>query len=317
MSIIERALERKKKQSDPDQNDQKQTSGSVIPPSPAVETRIEPATSSVIEANSVAQPAASVKTALDEKPGDAVSGTVEVDLLRLQSLGMITPDMKRSQIAEEYRMIKRPLLNNAAGKGATIIPNGNLIMVTSSVPGEGKTFTSVNLAISIALEMDKTVLLVDADVAKSSVSKALGIKTGNGLVEYLSGEVASLRDVFLRTNIPKLSILPSGKRHDRSTELLASENMKKLLQELSYRYPDRIIVFDSPPLLVTTEASVLANQMGQIVMVVEAERTSKEVLKEAISLIDDQKIIGLVLNKSGQLFGSDYYGSYSNYGYGT
>lgn len=241
---------------------------------------------------------------------------VTVDVERLEALGMITPtSSKRSKIAEEYRLIKRPLLDNAANKGATVASNTNLITVTSSLPGEGKTFTAINLAISIATERDKTVLLVDADVAKPSVMRILGIKAEKGLTDYLLGEVNSLSDVLLKTDVPNLTILPAGKRDLHSTELLASENMRMLLQEMSVRYPDRIIIFDSPPLLATSEASVLANQMGQIMVVVEAGSTSQEVFKEAIALIDPEMIIGLVLNKSGQAFGADYYGSYSYYGH--
>jgi len=222
--------------------------------------------------------------------------------------------MSRNQISEEYRLIKRPLLKNAFGQGATIVSNGNLIMVTSSLPGEGKTFTAINLAMSIATELDKTVLLVDADVAKPAVSRVLGIDTREGLVDYLLGEVGNLSDILMRTNVPKLTVLPAGKKHGHSTELLASEGMKSLLQELCHRYPDRIVIFDSPPLLATSEASVLASQMGQLVMVIEADRTSHEVVKEALALVDSSMIIGLILNKSGQIFGTDYYGSYAYYG---
>ena len=241
---------------------------------------------------------------------------VTIDVERLDALGMITPtSSKRSKIAEEYRLIKRPLLDNVANKGAAIVENVNLIAVTSSLPGEGKTFTAINLAMSIASEKDKTVLLVDADVAKPSVMRLLGIKAEKGLTDYLLGEVNSLSDVLLKTDIPNLTILPAGKRDLHSTELLASENMRMLLQEISSRYPDRIIIFDSPPLLATSEASVLANQMGQIIVVVEAGSTSQDMFKEAIALVDPEMIIGLVLNKSGQAFGTDYYGSYSYYGH--
>lgn len=239
----------------------------------------------------------------------------KLDLVRLKAAGLITPEAERSQIAEEFRMIKRPLLKNAFGQGAALVENGNLIMVSSGFPNEGKTFTSINLALSIASELDHTVLLIDADVARPAVTSYFGIEAGPGLVDYLLGEEPDLSTLLIKTDIPKLTLLPAGKRHHHSTELLASESMRNLLEELSVRYPDRVIIFDSPPLLVTTEASVLASLVGQIVIVVESEKTTQAALKEALSLLDPDKSIGLVLNKSRQPFGSEYGAYYGYYGY--
>ena len=239
----------------------------------------------------------------------------KLDLVRLRSAGLITPESERSQVAEEFRMIKRPLLRNAFGQGAALVENGNLIMVSSAFPNEGKTFTSINLALSIASELDHTVLLVDADVARPAVTSYFGINRGRGLVDYLLGEQPDLSELLIKTDIPKLTLLPAGKRHHHSTELLASEGMRNLLEELSMRYSDRVIIFDSPPLLVTTEASVLASLVGQIVIVVESEKTTQAALKEALSLLDPNKSIGLVLNKSHQPFGSEYGAYYGYYGH--
>ncbi len=227
--------------------------------------------------------------------------------------GMLTPDGGRSQIAEELRAIKRPILKNAFVNDNFDAKRGNLIMVTSSIPGEGKSFTSINLAVSIAMELDRTALLVDADVARPSIARYLGFKARAGLVDYLLDDSISLSDVLLKTDLPKLSILPAGKQHHYSTELLASENMNILLDELATRYHDRVVIFDSPPILATSESQVLATQMGQVVMVVEAVRTSQTVLKEALSKISQANIAGLVLNKSrvkkgGSYYGHDYYG---------
>ena len=239
----------------------------------------------------------------------------KLDLVRLKGTGLIIPEAERSQVAEEFRMIKRPLLKNAFGQGAALVENGNLIMVSSGFPNEGKTFTSINLALSIASELDHTVLLIDADVARPAVTSYFGINTGPGLVDYLLGEQPDLSALLIKTDIPKLTLLPAGKRHHHSTELLASESMRNLLEELSVRYPDRVIIFDSPPLLVTTEASVLASLVGQIVIVVESEKTTQTALKEALSLLDPDKSIGLVLNKSRQPFGSEYGTYYGYYGH--
>ena len=238
--------------------------------------------------------------------------SVVLDLERIRAMGLLVPDARRSRIKEEYRHIKRPLLMNAAGKSATVAEHANLIMVTSARPGEGKTFTVCNLALSIAAERDRTVLLVDADVIKPSVARTLGFETEQGLVDLLIDDQLELADVLVDTNVPSLTILPAGSTHHLSTELLASDNMRKLATEMSHRYADRIIVLDSPPLLVTTEASVLATLAGQIVMVVEAGRTHQSQVQEALALLDPSQIIGFVLNKKRGVLGSDYYG----YGYG-
>jgi receptor protein-tyrosine kinase len=257
------------------------------------------------------QPAASARPDVD----GVSSMQVEIDLKRLAHMGGITPDSERSQIAEEFRLIKRPLLANAFGQGGSAVKNGNLIMVTSSLPGEGKSFCSINLAISIASEMERTVLLVDADIARPRLPEYLGVRMGKGLLDVLRDESLALSDVMLRTNIPKLSLLPAGRSDRHGTELLASSAMTRLISDLANRYPDRVIIFDSPPLLSTSEASVLATHMGQIVMVVEAERTSQEALKEALGQIESCEVIGMVLNKATALLGNDnYYGYYGSYG---
>lgn len=243
---------------------------------------------------------------------------IELDLEHIRALGLLVPDTRRSRIKEEYRHIKRPLLMNAAGKGASQVERANLIMVTSARPGEGKTFTACNLALSIAAERDRTVLLVDADVIRPSVARTLGFEAGPGLVDFLINEQMDLAEVLVDTNIPSFTVLPAGSAHHLSTELLASENMRKLAAELSSRYPDRIVIIDSPPLLATTEASVLASLAGQVVMVVEAGHTHQAQVQEALALLSPDQIIGFVLNKVRGVLGSDYYGyNYgSRYGYG-
>lgn len=241
---------------------------------------------------------------------------MELPLEKLSSMGMVTPDQPRSGIAEENRIIKRPLLMNIADQGATSVNNPNLIMVTSAQPGEGKTFTAINLAISIAMEQDKTVLLVDADVAKASAAAMLGIPDDvPGLIDLLMEKGTQISDVLLHTNIPNLRILPAGHPHERSTELLASSGMQRLMEELAQRYPDRVIIFDSPPLLFTTEAGVLASLMGQIVFVVAEKQTPQSKVTEALSRLGEDKIIGLILNKSKSQ-GKGAYGYSYGYGYG-
>ena len=247
------------------------------------------------------------------KPGKAVSRRIDLDLERLGAAGFITPDASGSLIAEEFRVIKRPLKGNTTS-AAVPIKNANLIMVTSSLPGEGKSFTALNLALSIALEMDRTVLLVDADVARPSLPRLLGIQEQKGLLDILQDKSLDMSDVMLRTNIDKLSILTAGTANVHATELLASDSMGRLLNEIAKRYSDRIVIFDSPPLLVTTEARVLATRLGQIVFVVRAEETPQNAVTEALSTIEACPVKLLILNQARSIENTAY-GYQYGYGY--
>lgn len=239
----------------------------------------------------------------------AQSKRVELDLDAIAASGIVSPHAPRSLISEEYRVIKRPLIDNAMGKGAALIENGNLIMVTSALSGEGKSYTAINLAMSIATELDNTVMLVDADVARPSVLNMLGLPPAPGFLDVLLDSSVDLSSVLLKTNIDKLTILPSGKQHPRATELLASDAMNRLLIDMANRYSDRIIIFDSPPLLMTTESRVLATHMGQIVMVVEAGRTLHGEVKQALATIEACPVKLMVLNRTT-------FASSGGYGYG-
>ncbi|MBS1188654.1 MAG: protein tyrosine kinase [Rhodocyclaceae bacterium] len=243
---------------------------------------------------------------------------VEIDLEAMAAAGMVSPQAPGSQIAEQYRVIKRPLLINATGRGSIPpVANGNLIMVTSALPREGKTFNAINLAMSIATELDRTVMLVDADVARPSVLQLLGLPAEPGLLDLLQDDSLSVANVLLKTNVEKLSILPSGTPHPRATELLASDAMVRLLNDMAGRYKDRIIIFDSPPLLVTTESHVLASHMGQVVLVIEAERTLQSEVAQALATIDACPVKLTILNKAKVEFKSGYSHGYGYaYGYG-
>lgn len=244
-----------------------------------------------------------------------VSRQVDLDLDAMAAAGLVSPNAPRSHIADQYRVIKRPLIANAMGKGAVPIANGNLIMVTSAVAGEGKSFTALNLAMSIATELDNTVMLVDADVARPSILRMLGLPASRGLLDLLVDDKAELSQVLLKTNIDKLTLLPSGTPHTRATELLASDAMTLLIEDISKRYSDRIVIFDSPPLLLTTESRVLASHMGQIVVVVHAEKTLQSDVEHALSTIEACPVKMMVLNqaKAGGVGG---YGYGQGYGYG-
>jgi exopolysaccharide/PEP-CTERM locus tyrosine autokinase len=235
-----------------------------------------------------------------------------IDLERLKMRGYVTPDAPQTQIADEFRVVKRPIIQNAIGKNGTHgVRNGNLVMITSALPGEGKTFTAVNLAMSIAMEFDNTVLLIDGDVAHPALPGLLGVPESPGLLDLLIKEDLDVADALVKTNVEKLSVIPAGTPHRRATELLASEQMAHLLKEIASRYSDRIVLFDSPPLLATTEARVLASHMGQIVMVVAAETTSHSALTQALSTIESCEVVMMMLNKARQTDVGAYYGYYA------
>ena len=242
----------------------------------------------------------------------AGSRRIDLNFSRLKTRGFVTPDAVTSQIAEEFRVIKRPIIRNALGQGGARVRNGNLVMVTSALPGEGKTFTSINLALSIATEVDSTVLLVDGDVAHPSIPELLGAPHGPGLLDLLTRDNLEFSDALVRTNVEKLTLLPAGSRHRRSTELLASEQMASLLREMASRYRDRIVIFDSPPLLATTEARVLAANMGQIAMVVAADATSQHAVNQALATVEACEVVMMVLNKASRTDVGTYYGYYAN-----
>ena len=234
---------------------------------------------------------------------------------RLCSMNMLVSGTKLGpRFSDEYRRIKRPLLSNAFGKSAELLERGNLILVTSSIPGEGKTHTAINLALSIANERDHTVLLVDCDVTRHGTSKMLGISDMPGLVETLEDDSFTIGDAMLRTDIPELCLVSAGKQHDFVTELLASQKMSDLVTEIGERYDDRIIIFDGPPLLSTPQTRVLTSLVGQVVFVVEAGKTPQALVEEALELIPEEQATGLVMNKSEGVSGRSgyYYGSYGS-----
>jgi len=242
------------------------------------------------------------------EPEPAPKVRVEIDLAHLKELGFVTPDAPQSQIADEFRVLKRPILHNAYVRSPKQLRNGNLVLVTSSLPGEGKTFVAVNLAISMAMEYDNTVLLVDGDVAHPSLPELLGVPASPGLLDLLIRDDLNIADALVQTNIEKFTVLPAGSRHRRATELLASERMALLLQELASRYPDRMIIFDSPPLLATTEARVISTHMGQIIVVVAADSTAQHTVRQALATIENCEVVMMMLNKAAKTDVGAYYG---------
>ncbi|MCG7917634.1 MAG: XrtA-associated tyrosine autokinase [Candidatus Thiodiazotropha taylori] len=314
MSSIEKAIERLEKS----KAEKKSVDRSAVEVEPEKTATPEAAPSETVAASQPVEE--KVSAAAEEKASPAVEETVNesieeaqrinLDYEALSSNGFIVPHSGNKQLSEEYRIIKRPLIRNALGKGAAPITHGNLVSIASSLPSEGKTFTAMNLALSIATELDTTVLLIDGDVLKYSLSRLLGIQNEPGLIDLLSQKECNVSDVIIHTQIPRLKLIAAGHRSEKSTELLASKEMERLLDELSNRYSDRIIIFDSSPILATSEAAVLNQHMGQILLVVEAGETPVDAIKDSLSRLDQEKAIGLVLNKSREDKGSNYYGTY-------
>lgn len=240
------------------------------------------------------------------------SPQVHIELDVLEEHGYLTPGSMRSRLAEEIRLIKRTVVQTFWFQD---VERANLIMVTSAHPGEGKSFVALNLAISLACEVDFHVLLVDADFERPVVFDRLGIGTHPGLMDILKDPSIDMSDIILRTNIERLSLIGPGSHDDMSTELLASKRMQQLAQEMADRYPDRLIIFDTPPLLACSEPAVLAELMGQGVFVVEADNTQKEAVEKAIELIPETCRVGMVLNKSRPTLGASEFGYYGYKGY--
>ncbi len=242
---------------------------------------------------------------------DLLQGRTAVDAVALERGGMVDWSRTRSRISEEFRLVQRQILRTAFGPGSD--PGfSNLLMVTSARPGEGKTFTSVNLAGSIARQGDHHVLLVDADSKRDSFCYSLGLAESRGLLDLVANPKLDPAPLIVKTPIERLSILPVGRDRERSAELFSTKEMTRLIQSLGRRYADRLLILDAPPCLSTSDPAVLAPVVGQILFVVEADRTQRDEVEASLDLIQACQTITLVLNK--QQISSRYtFGAYSSY----
>ena len=236
-----------------------------------------------------------------------------IDRARLAAHGMIVPGAPVTGISEEYRIVKREIIRNFSGTAnRPVVPRGHRVLIASANPGEGKTFSAVNLALSLAVEADHDVLLIDADIAKPSVLETLGLENGPDLMDALADPHLPLGDCLIQTDIPGLKVMPAGTQHMHDTELLASARTEALLGQLEAGAPGRIVILDSPPVLAASPAAVLAGHVGQLIMVVRADQTMESSLRDAIGLMGACPHIQLLLNgvkfsPGGRRFGT-YYG---------
>jgi len=290
MSIVEKTLEKMREARRP------APAGTRVPQAvfgavaPIEPTRAEPSTQSAPEASPTRR--------------------IAIDQNGLREAGLLPPMHQSRQIAEQYRQIKRPLIANAVQGGGTL-PNAHVVMMASAMPQEGKTFTAINLAFSMAREKDINVLLVDGDTPKPQISHLFGAADSPGLLDVLEDGKLDVGSLILPTDVPGLALLPAGKRRENATELLASERMRALVTRLGERDPRRIVLLDSPPLMLTTESRALAAVAGQIVLVVRAAHTAQQTVLDALSYLEGRSV-ALVLNQNMNAAPTGYY----YYGYG-
>jgi len=247
-------------------------------------------------------------------PKGAQPRTVNVSPTSLAANGISLPSAGFVRTVEEFRVIKRQVLTNASRTATTGVNDMNrVIMVTSAKPGDGKTYTAINLALSIAYERDLKVLLVDADVYRQSMLGYLGLTADLGWIDLLADRKLTFSDILLHTNIPNLSVLPAGHSHPEVPELLSSRRMGAMVAEMARRYPDRFIIFDTLPCLASSEPGILAGLVGQTIFVVAAHETSRDSVESSLRLINACPSVSLILNKAEPIM-TDQFGAYG-YGY--
>jgi protein-tyrosine kinase len=195
-----------------------------------------------------------------------------------------------SREMDSYRVLRTQLIHR------TSQGTGNTIMITSAVPGEGKTLTAVNLAVALAKDYNQTALLVDCDLRRQSVHKTLGVESDRGLIDYLLNDVP-VPELIFWPGIDKLTIMSGGRPFHESSELLGSPRMKDLIADMKSRYSERFVIFDVPPVLAGADALALMPLVDHVIIVVQAEQTSVQNLQRALSLIPAEKVLGLVLNR--------------------
>jgi protein-tyrosine kinase len=263
-----------------------------------------------------AQPVAigSVQDVLSEE--SRATRIVAINANSLRDAGYMPETGTDRRFADEYRQIKRPLIAKALAAGEPAAGNARLIMMASALPGDGKTFTSINLALSMARERDISVLLVDSDTPKPHVSRIFGVENEPGLLEALADPGIDIESLVLRTDLKGLSILSAGQPNEGATELLSSVHMATVVTRLIAQNSRRIVLFDSPPLLVSSESRALVSIAGQVVLVVRAGATPTQAVQDAIGHIGADKSVSLVLNEGRARLTSGYYGygDYGNYG---
>ena len=240
------------------------------------------------------------------EPEVARARVITLDRTQLRAAGCLPEVGQELRFADYYRSVKRPIIQRALAGGAAA--NQRLILVTSSLPAEGKTFTALNLALSIARERDLSVLLIDADFAKAQIGRVLGVHEDLGLLDAVSDTSLDAESLVIGTNVKGLEILPGGRFAGSAAELVGSARMSEIAARLVARNPRRLVLFDSAPVLVSSEARALNQLPGQIILVARSGVTPRRALQDAIAQLDNKKLQGLVLNNANAKSHSHYYG---------
>jgi protein-tyrosine kinase len=258
-------------------------------------------------------PPKSVIASLVEHSSDTNSAKrLMIDAEAMRASGYLPEKVKERQFDDQYRRIKRPLIEKALSNDAAG-GDPRIIMIASAVPGDGKTFTSINLALSMALERDISVLLVDSDVAKHHITAIFGLKDQKGLLDSLTDESLDPESLIVPTSTRGFSIMPAGRKAEGTAELMSSNRMRQIVTNLCVRNPRRIMLLDSPPLLITNEGRAILKIAGQVVLVVRAGETPRHAAEAAVGMFDEKQAGGIILNQVKVGLTEGYYG-YGAYG---
>ncbi|WP_395333731.1 capsular biosynthesis protein [Novosphingobium sp. BL-8H] len=285
----------------------------VAPVKPVTPTKSEVSAAEAVAESAVEAPVTEAPVQDAIAPVSFIGPRHPIDRERLRDQGLIVPEGAVTALLEEFRIVKRHLLVQAAelrrqNAGAA----AQRVLISSPHPGEGKTYCALNLALAIAAEKESEVLLVDADFAKPSILSTLGLPGGHGLMDALMDESIDVADCVLGTDVPGLWVLPAGDTTVNDSEYLGTSRAAQVLARLTEGAPRRIVIFDSPPALAASPAAELAKHVGQVVVIVRADRTGQGALEDAVSLLDGCPNVQLLLNAaqfspSGRRFGA-YYG---------
>lgn len=270
-----------------------------------IEKAIEIATRKRNDASVDAPATTSVQS--EDSPGRAPTMQRSRETIKIDNPFLVTANDQGSPASEQYRKLKSLIV-----KLSQTGDFGKTLMITSSTAGEGKTITSLNLAITMAQEFDHTVLLVEADVRKPSVLNYLGLKAEKGLTDCVI-DGFDISEVIVKTGIGSLSVLPAGRHVENPVELFSSNRMQELFAEISSRYNDRYVIVDTTPLLPFAEPSFIANMIGAVILVVREGVTTAEQLKSSLEMLKNHNLLGVVSNCVSRV--NSLQGYYGYYGY--
>jgi exopolysaccharide/PEP-CTERM locus tyrosine autokinase len=315
MSIVERALQKAQRKARDDAGRPLMHTEELVSTSPGALESLDPQEISPLTEPNIRRESSHDGLSMTSRDLKAI---VQFDTAKLRETGRMPSAELARQVDEEMRRIKWPLLNTIAGRDVERTARNNVVLVTSAVPGEGKTFTSLSLALNIARDREMRVILVDGDVAKPGLTPILGLQGRVGLNDVLEDRSMDVGEVTYQTDVPGLFFVPAGRWSDHSPEYFAGSRMPQVIDELSRRVGNGVIVFDSPPLLATNEAQAVTRYVGQVLMVVRADETEQRAVLDALQLVDKAAIVQAVLNRVTPSFVSRYYGQYYyGYGYGN